>query len=52
LYDFGKILKEIATLKVIDVRTVIKKVKEEVMKKVKRNSANPYANIEISKLIQ
>jgi hypothetical protein len=51
LYDFGKILKDIRTLNVPDVRNVIKKLKEEVLKKVKKNSANPYSNIEISKLI-
>jgi hypothetical protein len=32
-----------------DVRDVIKKVKEEANKRIKKNIINPYANIDISK---
>ncbi len=51
LYDFAKLLKEIKVLDVPDVRNVLKKIKDEVFKKVKKNCSNPYANIEISKII-
>lgn len=51
LNDLAKILKEIKVHNVPDVRNVIKKIKDEVSKKVKKNCSNPYANIDISKLI-
>jgi len=33
-----------------DIRPVIKKLKEEYSKRVKKNIANPYANMDITKL--
>jgi len=51
LNDFAKILRDIKILNVTDVRGVIKKIRDEVLKRVKKNSPNPYANIEVSKLI-
>ena len=51
LNDFAKILRDIKILNVTDVRGVIKKIRDEVLKRVKKNAANPYANIEVSKLI-
>lgn len=37
-------------MKVNDIRPYIKKLKEEVNKKIKKNISNFYANIDINKL--
>jgi len=60
LFDLGKILKgkitnnkivDIYTLKIQDVRVVIKKIKEEVGKKILKNVNQLYLGIDISKFI-
>ena len=62
LFDLGKILKgkiliedynilDIYTSKVPDVRVVIKKIKEEVGRKILKNVNQPYLGIDITKLI-
>jgi len=33
-----------------DVRPIVKKIKEEYAKRVKKNIANPYGNLDISKI--
>ena len=47
--DLLKILKDIVTYNVNDVRTVIQKMNDEI--KISRNMIRPYANINVSKLI-
>jgi hypothetical protein len=42
---------DIYNVKPKDIRVLIKKVKEEVSKRVKKNVQNYYANIDILKLI-
>lgn len=49
LYDFGKFLKDLYLMKVPDIRVVLKRIKEEVMKRLKKNSQNPYANLDLTK---
>lgn len=49
LFDFAKILKDLITYRVNDVRLVIKKLKDEVAKRLKKNIMNPYSNIDITK---
>ena len=49
LKDLLIILKDIASLKVNDVRTIIQKMNDEI--KLGRNIIRPYGNINISKLI-
>ena len=48
--DLLKILKDIVTYNVEDVRTVIQKMNDEI--KISRNFIRPYGNINISKLIK
>ena len=48
--DLLKILKDIVTYNVEDVRTVIQKMNDEI--KISRNYIRPYGNINISKLIK
>ena len=48
--DLLKILKDIATLNVSDVRPIIQKMNDEI--KISRNFIRPYGNINISKLIK
>ena len=47
--DLLKILKDIVALNVNDVRTVIQKMNEEI--KISRNIINPYAHINVGKLV-
>ena len=50
LNDLGKILTEIAIKKPSDVRTVIKKLKEDVSKKLRKNiNINPFKDLDTSK---
>jgi hypothetical protein len=49
LYDFAKLLKDIHFTKTSDVRNIVKKIKDEVNKRLKKNVLNPYANLEIIK---
>ena len=49
LKDLSKILKDIATLKVNDVRPVIRKINDEI--KIRKNEKRPYENINVAKLI-
>ena len=49
LKDLLKILKDIVTLKVKDVRTIIRKIKDEI--KISKNKERPYENINVAKLI-
>ena len=49
LKDLSKILKDIVTLKVNDVRPVIRKINDEI--KNTKNEKRPYENINIEKLI-
>lgn len=51
LGDLGNLLKEIVEKKPNDVRTVIKKIKEEANKRIKKNNGNPYKNLSIDKYI-
>ena len=48
--DLLKILKDIVTYNVEDVRTVIQKMNDEI--KISRNIIRPYGNINVSKLIK
>jgi hypothetical protein len=56
LYDLKRILTgiffnlDLYTIKPSDIRPFIKKIKEEVNKKLKKNVTNFYANIDINKL--
>ena len=49
LRDLSKILKDIVTLKVNDVRPVIRKINDEI--KIRKNEKRPYENINVAKLI-
>jgi len=49
LKDLLKILKDIVTLKVKDVRTIIRKINNEI--KISKNKERPYENINVAKLI-
>ena len=49
LVDLLKILQDIITYKVTDVRMIIKKIREEITKS--KNTLNPYSSIDISKYI-
>jgi CTD small phosphatase-like protein 2 len=51
LFDFAILLKDLYELKVPDVRIINKKIKDEVLKRSKKNILNPYANIDLSKLL-
>jgi len=51
LLDFLKILKDIAVNRPLDVRVVIKKLKEEVNRRIKKSIANPYANLDVTKFL-
>jgi hypothetical protein len=37
-------------MNVADVRPIIKKIKEEHAKRIKKNISNPYANIDLTKI--
>ncbi|MCQ2817175.1 MAG: HAD family hydrolase [archaeon] len=50
LIDMGNLLKDIVSKKPEDVRPIIKKVKEEVNKRMKKNMNNPYKNINLDKI--
>lgn len=50
LIDMGNLLKEIAEKKPTDVRPIIKKIKEETNKRMRKNIINPYKNLSIDKL--
>jgi hypothetical protein len=50
LFDLQKILIDLHSMKVGDVRPYVKKVKEEYNKRLKKNAQNPYSNIELYKL--
>lgn len=45
LLDLLKILKDIYSLQPSDVRVFIKKIKDEVTKRLGKNSSNPYSSI-------
>jgi len=47
LNDLNRILKEIYTLQPIDVRPIIKKIKDETQIKINRNIGNPYLKLEV-----
>jgi hypothetical protein len=47
----SKILRDLVLLRVPDVRVVLKKLKEEVARRLKKNTVNPYANIELAKFM-
>ena len=47
--DLLKILKDIVSLNVNDVRPIIQKINDEI--KISRNIIRPYLNINVSKLI-
>ena len=49
LKDLSKILKDIVTLKVNDVRPLIRKINDEI--KIRKNEKRPYENINVAKLI-
>jgi CTD small phosphatase-like protein 2 len=49
LSDFQKILTDIYVLKVPDVRNVIKRIREDLIKT--KNNMNPYSSIDISKYL-
>ena len=49
LNDLGNLLKEIVNRKPSDVRTVLKKIKEEANRRIKKNLPNPYKNLPIDK---
>jgi TFIIF-interacting CTD phosphatase-like protein len=49
LSDFLKILTDIYVLKVPDVRNVIKRIREDLIKT--KNNMNPYSSIDISKYL-
>lgn len=51
LNDFSKLLKDLFELKLPDVRIVVKKIKDEVSRRVKKNNQNPYANLDLSKYL-
>lgn len=51
LFDICKILTDIYHKKPSDVRPIIKKINEDVAKKLKRNALNPYSNIDITKYL-
>ena len=48
-HDLGRILKDIALLDVKDVRPVIEKINDDI--KISRNIINPYANVDINKIV-
>lgn len=47
LLDLFKLLKDIYSLQPSDVKVVIKKIKDEVTKRLGKNSSNPYSNISL-----
>lgn len=47
LFDLFKLLKDIYSLQPSDVKVVIKKIKDEVTKRLGKNSSNPYSNISL-----
>jgi CTD small phosphatase-like protein 2 len=51
LFDFSKLLRDLYALRPTDIRVILKKVKEEVGKRLKKSNANPYANLELTKFI-
>ncbi len=51
LMDFAKILRDLVIMRVPDVRIVLKKLKEEVSRRLKKNNLSPYANIEVAKFL-
>ena len=48
-HDLGRILKDIALLDVKDVRPIIEKINDDI--KISRNIINPYANVDINKIV-
>ena len=51
LEDIGNFLKNLISRNPSDVRPIIKKVKEEINKRIKKNNANPFKNIQIEKFL-
>jgi len=50
LYDLGKILVEIVNKKPQNIRNIIKKLKDDCMKKIRKNiNINPFKDIETNK---
>ena len=51
LLDIGNMLKELISKRPSDVRVVLKKIKEEVTQRIRKNCINPYKNISVDKYI-
>ena len=51
LLDIGNMLKDLINKKPSDVRVVLKKIKEEVSQRIRKNCFNPYKNIIVDKYI-
>ena len=51
LEDIGNFLKNLISKNPSDVRPIIKKVKEEINKRIKKNNVNPFKNIQIEKFL-
>ena len=53
LYDLGKILKDLLDKKPLDIRPIIKKLKEDMNKKLRNNMyINPFKGIDINKYLK
>lgn len=52
LLDLETVLLELNTMKLDDVRPIIKKIKDEVNKRMNKNISNPYNQLKISSLLQ
>lgn len=52
LLDLSRILKDIYNLKPMDVRVVLKKIKDDVNNKLNKNIHNPYLRIDVSSLVK
>ena len=48
-HDLGRILKDIVLLDIKDVRPVLEKINDDI--KISRNIINPYANVDINKIV-
>ena len=53
LFDLGKILKDLLDKKPLDIRPIIKKLKDDMNKKLRNNmNANPFKGIDINKYLK
>ena len=48
-HDLGRILKDIVLLDIKDVRPVLEKINDDI--KISRNIINPYADVDINKIV-